>query len=171
MTKATLAFNLASSIAQSRSRVILVDANLRNPCLARILAPRSKPGISVLRSEEKVSKRSVISLKSYGFDLLEDQEGLAAEHPARILVSGAMKGQLEELRQGYDYVIVDLPPILDYVDVRACAKLLDGVIMLVRFGQTTMEDLAQAQGELVLVQDRLLGAVVNAKRMSARRRH
>jgi capsular exopolysaccharide synthesis family protein len=169
--KTTLAFNLASSIAQSRSRVILIDANLRNPCLARLLAPRSKPGISVLGSEQRVCKQSVISLKSYGFDLLEDQQGLAAGHPASILGSGAMKGLLEELRQGYDYVIVDLPPVLDYVDVRACANLLDCVIMLVRFGQTTMDDLVQALGELTLVQDRLLGAVVNAKRMPARRRH
>ena len=169
--KTTLAFNLASSIAQSRSRVILIDANLRNPCLARILAPRSKPWMSVLGSEQRFSKQSVISLESYGFDLLGDQKGPAAGHPGNILGSGAMKGLLEDLRQEYDYVIVDLPPILDYVDVRVCANFLDGVIMLVRFGQTTMDDLVHALGELTLVQDRLLGTVVNTKRMPARRRH
>jgi len=165
--KTTLAFNLAWSIARSGSRVILIDANLRNPCLVRMLAPRSKPRGSVLGSEQRVGKQSVISLKSYGFDLLQDQHRPGAGLPASILGSGAMKGLLEELRQGYDYVIVDLPPVLDYVDVRACANLLDGVIMLIRFGRTTMDDLVQAVGKLTLVQDRLLGAVVNTRRMPA----
>ena len=127
--------------------------------------------MSVLGSEQRFSKQSVISLESYGFDLLGDQKGSAAGYPGSILGSGAMKGLLEELRQEYDYVIVDLPPILDYVDVRVCANFLDGVIMLVRFGQTTMDDLVHALGELTLVQDRLLGTVVNTKRMPARRRH
>ena len=75
----------------------------------------------------------------------------------------------DELRQRYDHVIVDLPPVLDYVEVRTCANLLDGVIMLIRFGRTTMDDLMQALGELTLVQDRVLGAVVNTKQMPARR--
>jgi polysaccharide biosynthesis transport protein len=169
--KTTLAFNLAWSIAQSRGRVILIDANLRNPCLIRMLAPRSKPRGSAVASEQGIGKQSVISLKSYGFDLLQEQQRAAAGHPASILGSGAMKELLEELRQRYDYVIVDLPPVLDYVDVRACANLLDGVIMLIRFGRTTTDDLVQALGELTLVQDRLLGAVVNTKQMPARRRH
>jgi len=151
--------------------VILIDANLRNPCLIRMLAPRSKPRGSAVASEQGIGKQSVISLKSYGFDLLQEQQRAAAGHPASILGSGAMKELLEELRQRYDCVIVDLPPVLDYDDVRACANLLDGVIMLIRFGRTTTDDLVQALGELTLVQDRLLGAVVNTKQMPARRRH
>jgi Mrp family chromosome partitioning ATPase len=111
----------------------------------------------------------VISLKSYGFDLLQDQQRPAAGPPANMPAPGAMKELLDELRQRYDYVIVDLPPVLDCVEVRACANLLDGVIMLIRFGRTTMDDLMQALGELTLVQDRLLGAVVNTKQMPARR--
>jgi Mrp family chromosome partitioning ATPase len=167
--KTTLAFNLAWSIAQSRGRVVLIDANLWNPCLVRMLAPKGKPRGPVLASEHKVGKQSVISLKSYGFDLLQDQQRPAAGPPANMPAPGAMKELLDELRQRYDYVIVDLPPVLDCVEVRACANLLDGVIMLIRFGRTTMDDLMQALGELTLVQDRLLGAVVNTKQMPARR--
>jgi len=167
--KTTLAFNLAWSIAQGRGRVVLIDANLWNPCLVRMLAPKGKPRGPVLASEHKVGKQSVISLKSYGFDLLQDQQRPAAAPLATMPAAGAMKELLDELRQRYDYVIVDLPPVLDYVEVRACANLLDGVIMLIRFGRTTMDDLMQALGELTLVQDRLLGAVVNTKQMPARR--
>ena len=156
--KTTLAFNLAWSIAQGRGRVVLIDANLWNPCLVRMLAPKSKPRGPVLASEHKVGKQSVISLKSYGFDLLQDQQRPATGHPASMPAAAAMKELLDELRQRYDWVIVDLPPVLDYVEVRTCANLLDGVIMLIRFGRTTMDDLMQALGELTLVQDRLLGA-------------
>ena len=167
--KTTLAFNLAWSIAQGRGRVVLIDANLWNPCLVRMLAPKGKPRGPVLASEHKVGKQSVISLKSYGFDLLQDQQRPATGHPASMPAAAAMKELLDELRQRYDWVIVDLPPVLDYVEVRTCANLLDGVIMLIRFGRTTMDDLMQALGELTLVQDRLLGAVVNTKQMPARR--
>jgi Mrp family chromosome partitioning ATPase/capsular polysaccharide biosynthesis protein len=168
--KTTLAFNLASSIAQSCSRVILIDANLRNPSVTRVLAPWSKPGILALGSEQEEGGRSVVTLVPYDFDVLESQQGPTAKHPAFTLGSRAMKELLEELRQDYDYVIVDLPQALDYVDVKVCANHLDGVIMLVRFGQTRMDDLLLALDEMALVRDRLLGAVVNSRRMPGGRR-
>jgi succinoglycan biosynthesis transport protein ExoP len=167
--KTTLAFNLAWFMAQGRCRVLLIDANLRNPCLARELSPR-RLRIRRCEDEQRAIDKSVIPLNEYGFDLYENQQSLAGAYPPTSLDFSAMKRLLEKSREAYDYVIVDLPSILDDIDTSSCADLLDGVLMLVRFGRTTKDEVVDALGELALVQDRVLGAVGNVERMPGRNR-
>lgn len=168
--KTTLAFNLACFIAKGRCRVLLIDANLRNPNLTRVLSRRGSPPVPPCDDEPGAPRRPAISLGRYGFDLLENQQSLAAVYPPTSLDSSAMKELLEEVRGDYDYVIVDLPSILDDLDVSSCATLLDGLLMLVRFGRTRMDEVMDSLGELILVQDRLLGVVASVEGMPAPKR-
>jgi Mrp family chromosome partitioning ATPase len=68
---------------------------------------------------------------------------------------------LRKARSSYDYVIVDLPPILPVVDVKAVAHLFDGFIMVVEWGNTSTDEILKAATASPILTERLLGAVLN----------
>jgi len=77
---------------------------------------------------------------------------------------------LKRARSTYDYVLVDLPPILPVVDVKAAAQLFDAFVMVVEWGSTSTDELVKAIGSTPVLSDRLLGAVLNKADEGAMRR-
>jgi polysaccharide biosynthesis transport protein len=72
-----------------------------------------------------------------------------------------MKKMLENARSSYDYILVDLPPILPVVDVRAVAHLFDAFVMVVEWGNTSTDEIVKAVGSSPILSERLLGTVLN----------
>jgi succinoglycan biosynthesis transport protein ExoP len=72
-----------------------------------------------------------------------------------------MAATLEGLRQAYDYIIIDLPPVLDCVEVRASAPMISSFILVLEWGRTSIEDVCRALGGCDVVLERLLGVAVN----------
>src|SRR5258705_4722042 len=72
-----------------------------------------------------------------------------------------MKDMLKAAKNDYDYVLVDLPPILPVVDVRAVAHLFDAFVLVVEWGSTSTDEIVKAVGASPVVSERLLGAVLN----------
>lgn len=163
--KSTAAVNLAELIAHGGNKVILVDADLRNPTLSRNLV--SKPEVGLL---EVIGRKVTLDNAVY----IDEQTGLVflpavieshLAHSSEILASEAFKQLIDGLRKSYDYVIVDLPPLAPVVDVRATTRVLDSYVYVVEWGQTRINMVQRQLGAAPEVFERLLGVVLNKANM------
>jgi non-specific protein-tyrosine kinase len=157
--KTTTALNLAAALAQSGARVVAVEADLRRPSfgpylgiepaggLTSILAGQARPG-SVM---QPIAKGQVLAITS----------GRVPPNPSEILGSMAMSDLLAELREEFDYVIIDAPPLLAVTDAAVVSALTDGTILIARAGRTRRVDLAHAGALLRNVDANILGVVLN----------
>ncbi|MFH5805847.1 polysaccharide biosynthesis tyrosine autokinase [Alienimonas sp. DA493] len=158
--KSTLAANLAISLARSGKRTILVDADLRRPRVAKLFG-LSADGVGVAeaiadpdRIEEAVVESSVENLL-----LLPCLSH--PDHPAEMLSSGRFEEFLELLRQKFDYVILDSPPVLAVSDPAAIASSADGVVLVTRLSRRTRRKLKESLDTLDRSGANVLGLVVN----------
>jgi polysaccharide biosynthesis transport protein len=141
--KSTLALGLAVSAARMHQRVLLIDANLRQPNLHKILGLTNDWGLSLLLVEETNS-----SVKEYiqpihpSIDVLT--AGPTPEDTVKLLSSTRMKELLKFFEQSYDAVLIDTSAILGTVDATILASLCNGIVMVGRMGQVTSNKLIQA---------------------------
>jgi succinoglycan biosynthesis transport protein ExoP len=161
--KTTVAFNLAYAIASSGKRVLLIDADLRNPSLSRVLATRSDRGLFDAVNGT-LSPNDIGQLHKYGFWFLPHSPGHNPKSPPDMLSSAGMRDLLNGAKTKYDCVVIDLPSALDYVDVRAIANQLDGVVLVSEWGRTTIDDLEHITMRFPRLMERLAGAFINKVR-------
>jgi capsular exopolysaccharide synthesis family protein len=159
--KSTVASNLAESIAHSGKRVILLDGDLRNPTLTRALAPDAKAGLLEVLNDQ-ISLNDVINIDDEtGLGFVPALLKVRLVHTNEILASEALKNLIDRLRDSYDYIIVDLPPLAPVVDVRAAAKIIDSYIYVIEWGQTRKNFVQQQLAAAPELHDLLLGVVLN----------
>jgi polysaccharide biosynthesis transport protein len=159
--KSTIACNLAMLMADAGKRVILMDVDLRNPTLARSLTPRPMAGLTELLTGKIDLQQAVGEECITGLALLPLVLHEQLVHSDEILSSQAFRDLIDQLRQQYDYVIMDLPPIAPVVDVRATVPVIDSLVFVVEWGSTRIRAVQHhlmAEPEL---SDRLLGVVLN----------
>lgn len=159
--KSTIACNLAMLMADAGKRVILMDVDLRNPTLARSLTPRPTAGLMELLTGKIDLQQAVGQECVTGLTLLPLVLNEQLVHSDEILSSQAFRDLIDQLRQQYDYVIMDLPPIAPVVDVRATVPVIDSLVFVVEWGSTRIRAVQHhlmAEPEL---SDRLLGVVLN----------
>jgi succinoglycan biosynthesis transport protein ExoP len=156
--KSTTSMALAQSIANSGGRVILLDADLRNPALSRQLTPEAKVGVlDVLANEVAIEDALCVDPDTrLAFLPAVVHERMA--HSSQVLASEEMKMLFERLRQSYDYIIVDLSPV---VDVRVMTHLVDSFVFDIEWGRTKIDVVEHALGTAQGVYDNLLGVVLN----------
>jgi polysaccharide biosynthesis transport protein len=159
--KTTLAYNLALLAARCGNRTLLIDGDLRRSTLTRSLAPQHEHGIVSLLAGKADPSSCIVAHA----DNLHFLGGLPAPdaggHPSDALASPAMASTLDEMRHAYDYVFVDLPPLLNCVDVRASAPMIGAFILALEWGRTSLDDLDRALASCDIVVERLLGVAVN----------
>ncbi|WP_167559009.1 polysaccharide biosynthesis tyrosine autokinase [Bradyrhizobium canariense] len=159
--KSTVAANLAELIAHSGKKVILLDGDLRNPTLTRAMMPDSKAGILEVLNGTMTLDDAVCLDEQTGLNFVPGPLKSRLVHTNEVLASDSLKSLIDDLRQKYDYIIIDLPPLAPVVDVRATTKIVDSYIYVVEWGQTR-KNLVQSQllaaPELY---DLLLGVVLN----------
>jgi polysaccharide biosynthesis transport protein len=159
--KSTVASNLAELIAHSGKRVILLDGDLRNPTLTRALAPDAKVGLlEVLNNQISLNDAITIDDET-GLGFVPALLKLRVVHTNEILASEALKNLIDRLRDAYDYIIVDLPPLAPVVDVRAAAKIVDSYIYVIEWGQTRKNFVQRELSAAPELHDLLLGVVLN----------
>jgi polysaccharide biosynthesis transport protein len=159
--KTTVAAGFAAFLAKSGSKVLVVDADLRNPSLTRALGHQEEPGLLNMVADRKAYRELVISDAKFQFDFLPASTKIKPTNSADILTSSAMKEMLKAAGPEYDYIVVDLPPILPIVDVKACAHLFDGFVLVVEWGGTSADEIVKAVEASPVLSDRLLGSVLN----------
>jgi capsular exopolysaccharide synthesis family protein len=168
--KTTVAGNFAASLARGNARTLLIDADLRNPSLTKLLGYQNAPGLVNLVSEQLNIEDVVVKDKKFRFDFLPASARIKPPNSSDILTSKNMKALLDACRKQYQYVIVDMPPILPVVDVKASANMFDGFIQVVEWGKTSIDEVGKAVSASPILSERLLGVVLNKTDETAMRR-
>jgi exopolysaccharide transport family protein len=168
--KTTVATAFGAFAAKNGARTLLIDADLRNPSMTRLLGHAAAPGLLNLAAGEMNFDRLVITDEKYKFDFLPASTQLEFSNSSDVLNSTVIKDMLKKARGDYDYVLVDLPPILPVVDVKAVAHLFDGFALVVEWGSTSVDEIVRATGASPILSDRLLGAILNKADESVMRR-
>lgn len=158
--KTTLAVNLAFSLAAVGMRTILVEGDLRNPEMSRSLCPRADAGVVEVASGQARFDHALLVDRTTGLAVLPSPPRQKTDRNSEFVFSEATSNILEQLRQHFDYVVIDAPPIIPLVDARALAEIADRVILTIRWDSTPRDVVAQALGALAPVYDRILGAVL-----------
>lgn len=163
--KSTLAVNLATALAQSGSRVMLVEADLRRPRVVRYMGLVGGAGLSnVLAGTAEVSEVA----QPWGDGKLSVlAAGPMPPNPSELLGSEHMRALLETLREDHDFVIIDTPPLLPVTDAAVLSVAADGCLITTRHGVTRREQLAEAANVLARIDAKLLGVVLNRVPQSA----
>lgn len=157
--KSVTACNLAIALAEAEKRVMLVDADLRRPGATRYLGLPDGAGLTnvlvgdaTLDEATQVLGRGVLSVLA---------SGPIPPNPTKLLGSRHMHDLLKELRDQYDVVIIDAPPVLPVADAAVTAAASDGVILVVHHGHTRLDQLRGTLHALRNVEAPVLGTVLN----------
>ena len=155
--KTVTALNVALAFAQTGSRVLLVDADLRKGRCHQILGIENHSGLSEVLTGQK-QHEEVIHHTGTGLCFLS--AGGNCPNPAALLASSAMRDLLVRVSQDYDHVLVDSPPLMPVSDATALAVLVDGVLMIVG-ASTSKRIVRQACARLGHVGARIFGVALN----------
>jgi capsular exopolysaccharide synthesis family protein len=168
--KTTVAAAFAAFLARNGARVLLVDADLRSASLTRSLGYAAQPGLPELSAGSTGFEQLVITDNNFKFDFLPASTQAKVVNSSDVLNAPATREMLKSVRDKYDYILVDLPPILPVVDVKAAAHLFDGFVLVAEWGSTSAEEILKASAASPIVSDRLLGAILNKTDESVMRR-
>jgi len=157
--KSTTVANLAITMAQMGTRTILIDSDLRRPVLHSIFNLQRAPGLTNYLAGNVPWKEIVQETPIENLTLLTC--GVLPPNPSELLGSKKMKNLLEELKEKYDMVLFDSPPVIAVTDAAVLSTLLDGVVLVSSSGSTSREALQRAISLLENVKGRLIGGVLN----------
>ena len=159
--KSTISASLAQLISHSGKRVILVDCDLRAPRLTRVLAPGAKAGLLEVLSGDASLGDVIWTDQSKQLSFLPAVATARIPHTAEIIGAEEMRALFDRLRVAYDYVIVDLTPLVPIVDVRATEGLVDYYIFVIEWGRTKIDLVERSLKEAPGIYNKILGAVLN----------
>ncbi|BDI14732.1 hypothetical protein ANSO36C_05340 [Nostoc cf. commune SO-36] len=156
--KTTLVLGLVASATRMHRRVLVIDANLHNPSLHKILELSNDWGLSLLLVDETTTDfQDYIQPIHPSIDILT--AGPEPEDTVKLLSSQRMKELIKLFEQSYDLVLIDAPPILGTVDARIVASFCNGIVMVERMGKVTKTELTQAIE--ILSKLNLIGIIAN----------
>jgi len=165
--KSTTSANIAIALAQGGNKVLLIDADMRKAVQHKIFGLKNKKGLSsaiskMAQLEECIQKNVMDNL-----DIMTS--GPVPPNPSELLASENMGTILEQLRQEYSMILIDTPPVNVVTDAMELAKNISGIIVVLRYGNTTIEDIEDTIKKIEFAKMNMLGFIMNdvkAKRSS-----
>lgn len=157
--KSTVAQFLAQTISQTGKRVMILDTDLINPTLHKRFGLPNQKGLSNLIMGE-TDPTATAHPQAYP-NLSVITSGPIPPNSSELLGSARMKHLIDRMREEYDMIIVDSPPVLVVTDAVVTSSLTDGVILVIHAGRTHSGDVRRAQEALEGARANLLGAVLN----------
>ena len=160
--KSLSSVNLAFSLSQLDKKVLLIDCDMRRPSLETKLKIQKVPGMSNFLTGQNEMYEVIQKCQfddNESFDVIA--AGINPPNPIELLSSAKMEKALQSLKESYDYIIVDLPPVGEVSDALVAAKLVDGILLVVRQDYCNTNALVSAVKQFEFVDTRILGVVMN----------
>ena len=163
--KTTVACNLSIAMTEIGRKVLMIDGDLRKPRLHKVFSVANSWGLSdVLWAETPIETVPISHLVSEtevsGLCLLP--AGSCGGTPTNLFYSPRMTRLLKRLRKEFDMIMIDAPPMIHLADARVLGRLADGVILVIRAGQTTTESALFASQRFAEDGTRVIGTVLNS---------
>jgi capsular exopolysaccharide synthesis family protein len=160
--KTTVAVNLAAALAESGLRVVVVDADLRHPKVARRLLVNNQIGLTTLLRRDAGFGDVVQKTGVSGLEVVA--AGPLAPNPAELLISNRAETIFETISSLYDVVVVDSAPVGPVSDAASICRYVDSVLMVARANKTEFSELKAAASQVEKVGGRVAGIVLNGVR-------
>ena len=161
--KSLSSINLAHSLSQLNKRVLLIDCDMRKPSICTKLPLVKEPGLSDYLSGQigldSLFQRCGIPGEEDAFDVIV--AGRNPPNPVELLSSPRMEKMLNQLRESYDYIVLDFPPVGEVSDALAVVKVTDGMLLVVRQNYCNRIAYANAVKQFEFIEAKLLGIVYN----------
>jgi capsular exopolysaccharide synthesis family protein len=166
--KSTTAGNLALALAQNDKKVILIDCDLRKPSLHKKFKISNVVGLSdVIIGKDEIAS----AIKRYNKDLVILTTGKIPPNPSEMLASEAMTNLIEVLKETFDYIILDTPPVQAVTDSQILSTKADGTILVVRANKTKKDSIRNTVGLLKKVNANIIGIVLNGTEVKKNQYH
>lgn len=158
--KTTTVINLGITLAQNGTRTLLIDLDMRKPSLDKAFDTGNEFGASLFLSGNSAALPDIRETAVPNLYMIS--AGPKPPNPLALLASERLGQMLAMLQKDFKYILVDSPPVLNVADPWLIAPFLDGVLMVIRFGQTPRELVLRARSKLVDTGATLLGGVINS---------
>jgi succinoglycan biosynthesis transport protein ExoP len=159
--KSTTSMAVALLAAQANARVILIDCDLRNPSLSRHVAPRATIGLLEVLSGNARLDDAICRDPLTNLVFLPAVVKSRLANSSEVLASDAMKKLFEGLRGHFDYIIVDLSPLVPIIDARSALSFVDAYVLVIEWGTTAIETVERAVHSAQAVSDKVIGVALN----------
>lgn len=167
--KSLTAANLAASLAASGSSVCLVEADLRKPALAKSLDLEGNVGLTTVLSNDSTLDDSLQSWGPFGLRVL--LSGAIPPNPSELLGSAQARRLFSILRERFQVVIIDCPPLMAVTDAAIVAELCGGAILVVGCGKVEVRELRKATEALAISGSPVLGVIANMAPATTKERY
>ena len=157
--KSTTCLNLAITFAQTGSKVLVMDADLRKPTVHRKLDVQNTTGLAHLLGHFNEIDEVIVPSKYENLDVITS--GHIPPNPAELLASETMETILDKLGEKYDYIFIDTPPLNVVTDATVLSKAVSGTVLVVRQGVTHHRDMQDALGKLEFANAKVLGMILH----------
>jgi len=158
--KSTTAINLSYVLAETGKKVVLIDADLRIPSIAKKMKIHSSPGLTDCLKNAEAQQMSLFKSELYS-NWYIIPSGALPPNPSELLGSQRMENVLNSLSKTFDYIVVDLPPVNLVSDALAISKFISGMIVVIREDYTEKQELENCFRQLTLSNVQVLGCVLN----------
>jgi capsular exopolysaccharide synthesis family protein len=164
--KTIIASNLAVAMAMTGRRVLLVDADLRRPQVHTVFNVPRSPGLSDVINGDVKPTQTMSASSVKGLFVLP--VGVDVQNAADLLDSDRLSPLIQRMRQVFDIVVIDCPPVMAVADAAIVANAATSVIFVIGSGTTSREAAHEALARLTAVRAHVLGIVLNKAKLSAR---
>ncbi|HOQ38592.1 MAG TPA: polysaccharide biosynthesis tyrosine autokinase [Acetivibrio sp.] len=158
--KTVTAVNLAVTLARLGKKVLIIDADMRKPKVHYYFGIKNKTGLTNILTEQNEDYKVKITQKDDIQNLYIITCGPVPPNPAEMLSSNKMKNLLDKLKDEYDLIIVDTPPVAQVTDAAIVAGITDGVLLVLASRQTRIEMAKRAKKLLNSVNANIIGTVL-----------
>ena len=158
--KTTIASNLAIAIAGSESSVLLIDCDLRRSMLHEIFGLKNTRGLSTFIANASDMNNIIQDVPVKNLKVITS--GPKPPNPSELLISKRLKDFIHALKDKFDFVIIDTPPVMSVSDTLIISKIVDASLIVTRFGKTTYEMMNHGLKSMADVESKIIGTVINA---------
>lgn len=165
--KTTTLSNIAATLADAGNRVLIVDCDFRKPRIHKFFGLSNKQGLTDILLESLDYKEQLQKIQYDNIWVLPS--GTIPKNPSEILLSSAMKNFLEKIKEDYDYILFDTPPVIPVTDATIMSTYIDGAILVCASGELNIDMGKKAKESLEKVGANILGVVLNKVPMNAKK--